>query len=161
MKTILIAGCGYVGRVALSLFQQAGWQVTALTRTPASARAIESTTGCRSVACDLTQRGDLEALRLPGFDAVIDCVSAGASDTEEYRRVYFEGANNLIEVLKPERLLFTSSSSVYGQDDGSRVSEESPALPETGTGLVLRSTEELVLAHGGMVTRFTGIYGPG
>jgi nucleoside-diphosphate-sugar epimerase len=161
MKTILIAGCGFVGRAALPLFQQAGWKVTALTRSQASAREIESAAGCRAVACDLTQRSELEALNLSGFDAVVDCVSAGGGDTEEYRRIYFEGAGNLLDVLSPKRFLFTSSSSIYGQDDGSVVTEESPACPETGTGLVLRSTEELVLARGGMVARFTGIYGPG
>ena len=161
MKTILIAGCGFVGRVALSLFRQAGWQVTALTRSQASAREIGSATGCRAVACDITQRSELKALNLTGFDAVVDCVSAGSSDTEEYRRIYFEGANNLLDVLSPVRFLFTSSSSVYGQDDGSLVTEESPALPDTGTGLVLRSTEELVLARAGLVTRLSGIYGPG
>jgi len=161
MKTILIAGCGFVGRVALSLFQRGGWQVTALTRTEASAHEIETAYGCRVLACDLTQRDKLKALNLSGFDAVVDCVSAGGAEKEEYRRIYFEGMANLIEVLKPERLLFTSSSSVYAQDDGSQVGEESPARPETGTGLVLRSTEELVLARGGIVTRLTGIYGPG
>lgn len=161
MKTILIAGCGFVGRVALSLFRQAGWQVTALTRSQASAHGIESEYGCRAVACDITQRNDLESMNFSAFDAVVDCVSAGGGGTEEYRRIYFEGARNLLLVLKPARFLFTGSSSVYAQDDGTLVTEESPARPETGTGLVLRSTEELVLEHGGIVTRLTGIYGPG
>ena len=161
MKTILIAGCGFVGKVALALFQQAGWEVTALTRSRASALEIESSFGCRAAACDITQRSGLEAMHFPRFDAVVDCVSAGGGGTEEYRQTYFEGARNLLETLKPVRFLFTGSSSVYGQDDGELVTEESSACPETGTGLVLRSTEELVLARGGLVVRFTGLYGPG
>lgn len=161
MKTILIAGCGFVGRVALTLFQKAGWNVTALTRSQDTAHEIDAVSGCRAVACDITQRRELEFLNFSGFDAVVDCVSAGACETEEYRRIYFEGAKNLLEVLRPGQFFFTSSSSVYGQDDGSMVTEESPAKPETGTGLVLRSTEELVLANGGIVSRLTGIYGPG
>ena len=161
MKTILIAGCGFVGRVALALFQRAGWDVVALTRTEASARGIESSSGCRAVACDIAQSGELEALRLPKFDAVADCVSAGGADTEEYRRVYFDGARNLLDVLEPARFLFTGSSSVYSQDDGSVVTEESLAAPETCPGLVLRSTEDLALGRGGIVARLTGIYGPG
>jgi nucleoside-diphosphate-sugar epimerase len=49
---------------------------------------------------------------------------------------------------------------VYGQKNGDWVTEESAAEPETETGKVLRETEELVLGHGGVVTRLAGIYGP-
>ena len=161
MKTVLIAGCGFVGRSALTLFQKAGWQVTAITRTEASAREIESDCGCRTLACDFTRSGELTRQQLPHFSAVVDCVSAGGGSAEEYRRVYFEGARNLLDELGADRFLFTSSSSVYAQDDGSWVTEESPAEPETGTGRALRAAEDLVLAHGGIVTRLTGIYGPG
>jgi len=161
MRTILIAGCGFVGRIALALFKQARWEVTVITRTQDSANRLQAEFGCRALSCDISNRGEVAALDLPGFDAVVDCVSAGASDTEEYRRVYYQGAVNLLEAQPVARFLFTSSSSVYGQDDGSLVTEESPATPEGGPGLVLRSTEELVLARGGIVTRLTGIYGPG
>jgi len=160
MKTILIAGCGFVGSAAVALFRKAGWQVAALTRSEASAQAIAQESGIRAVACDIALPGAIEALNFSGFDAVLDCVSAGGG-AEEYRRVYFEGAKNLLDALNPRLFLFTSSSSVYAQDDGSWVTEESEAEPTEGTGLALRSTEELVLSRGGMVARLTGIYGPG
>ncbi len=41
------------------------------------------------------------------------------------------------------------------------VTEESPAEPLRDTGVILRETEKIVLAHGGIVTRLAGIYGPG
>jgi len=103
----------------LSLFQQAGWQVTALTLTPASACEIESAFRCRAVSCDITQRGELEAMTFPGFDAVVDCVSAGGA-IRGIPRIYFEGANNLIEVLNrngyysPAAVLFTDRTTARG-----------------------------------------------
>jgi nucleoside-diphosphate-sugar epimerase len=68
---------------------------------------------------------------------------------------------NLLDALGPKLPLFTSSTSVYAQTDGSLVTEESPADPSRETGLLLRETEELVLSHGGIVTRLAGIYGRG
>ena len=45
--------------------------------------------------------------------------------------------------------------------DGSIVTEDSPAEPQRETGKILRETEKMVLAHGGIVARLAGIYGPG
>ena len=59
------------------------------------------------------------------------------------------------------RLLFTSSTSVYSQRDGSWVTEESETKPARETGRILLETEKLVLERGGMVARLAGIYGPG
>ena len=41
------------------------------------------------------------------------------------------------------------------------VDETSPAEPLRETGQILRETEELVLASGGVVARLAGLYGPG
>lgn len=57
-------------------------------------------------------------------------------------------------------LLFTSSTSVYAQNTGEWVTEESLAKPDRETGRILRETEELVLAHRGCIARLAGIYGP-
>ena len=58
-------------------------------------------------------------------------------------------------------MIFTSSTSVYAQTDGSLVTETDSAEPERETGKILRETEELVLAHQGTVLRLAGIYGRG
>ncbi len=58
-------------------------------------------------------------------------------------------------------MLFTSSTSVYAQRDGSWVTEESETKPARETGRILLETEEFVLGHGGIVARLAGIYGPG
>ena len=71
------------------------------------------------------------------------------------------GVQHLAEILQPRQLLFTSSTSVYAQTDGSWVTEESAAEPDRETGQILRETEDYVLAQGGTIARLAGIYGPG
>jgi len=78
-----------------------------------------------------------------------------------YRQVYLDGARNLLEMFPGSKLLFTSSTSVYAQRDGSWVTEESETEPARETSRVLLETEGLVLDRRGIVARLAGIYGPG
>ena len=72
-----------------------------------------------------------------------------------------ELARNLTEKLPGVPFLFTSSTSVYSQTDGSVVSEESPTEPDRETGRLLLEAERITLDTGGVVARLAGIYGPG
>ncbi len=158
MPRVLIAGCGFLGTAAARLFHDAGWTVTGLTHAEESARAL-SEQPFEAVACDISDRAAITAgLRA---DVIIDCVSSGRGGAAEYQRVYFDGASNLLDLLSPARFIFVSSTSVYAQTDGEWVTEESSAEPSRETGQILRATEDLVLARGGMVARLSGIYGPG
>ena len=155
MRRVLIVGCGYVGRAAAALFLESGWKVEAWRRTtPASESRYPI------VACDVSDQSAVGA-RAAEFDLVIHCVSSNGGDADAYRRIYFTGAKNLLDVFPDALLLFTSSTSVYAQRTGEWVTEDSLAEPTRETARVLRDTEELVLAHGGIVARLAGIYGPG
>jgi nucleoside-diphosphate-sugar epimerase len=148
---VLIAGCGYVGAAAAKLFRNADWEVEGWTR---SANSPELR------AVDISDRSAVAAAA-SSFDAVVHCASSGGGGPEGYRRVYLEGARNLIEILQPGRFLFTSSTSVYAQKDGGWVDEESAAEPTHETGKILRAAEEFVRQNDGAVARLAGIYGPG
>ncbi len=59
-----------------------------------------------------------------------------------------QGTKNLIDWLSPnppKNFIYTSSTSVYGQTDGSQVKESSPAEPASETGKILVETERLLL----------------
>jgi nucleoside-diphosphate-sugar epimerase len=159
MPRILIAGCGYVGRATAALFQETGWQVEAWTLSAESAQEL-SGKPYAVAAVDISQR-DVVAARAADFDTVLHCASSGGGGPDAYRAIYLIGARNLLGVFAGVPLLFTSSTSVYAQTDGSWVTEASPAEPVRETGRILRETEELVLAQGGIVARLAGIYGPG
>ena len=162
MPRVLIAGCGYVGSETARLFAASGWETIGVVRSESSLSRLggEAFSVRR---CDLATPAEVsEKLGdLHGIDLVVHCASSSGGGADDYRRVYLEGARNLL-ALKPKNLIFTSSTSVYAQADGEWVTEESPAQPDRETGRILAETESLVLGYpGGIVTRLAGIYGPG
>ena len=66
----------------------------------------------------------------------------------------------------PQKYIYTSSTSVYAQTDGSIVTEECPAEPASETSQVLVETEQLLLSAArekrfpAVILRVAGIYGP-
>jgi len=165
---VLIVGCGYVGRPLGAELVRQGHEVFGLRR-GAGAQADLQAAGIRPLTGDVTKPGDLARLPRP-FDWVVNCVSSTGSGAEDYRRVYCEGTRNLIEWLAaapPKKFVYTSSTSVYGQTDGSLVKETSPAEPAVETAKVLVETENILLAAArqkqlpAVILRVAGIYGPG
>jgi nucleoside-diphosphate-sugar epimerase len=63
----------------------------------------------------------------------------------------------------PERLLFVSSSSVYGQQEGELVDENSETVASGYSGRLMLEAEQVALNSGipASIVRLTGIYGPG
>jgi nucleoside-diphosphate-sugar epimerase len=156
MPRVLIAGCGYVGSAAARLFANEGWEVVAWTRSGQSAeRSGESSISLSAV--DITDLETVHRNRFPA-DVVVHCASSGA---DSYRHVYRDGAVNLAACFPNARLIFTSSTSVYPQRDGSSVTEDSPAEPASENTQILRQAEKIILDHSGIVLRVAGIYGPG
>lgn len=160
---LLIAGCGDVGsRLALRMFAE-GWRVHGLRRNVSALPA-----GVLPIA------GDLERAERPvdwptdALDAVVFCVAASRHDEEGYRAAYVEGLRHVLAWLResgqqPRRLLFVSSSGVYGQRDGEWIDEDAPAEADGYSGRVMREAEQLALDSGlpATLVRLTGLYGPG
>lgn len=158
MARVLVAGCGYVGEAAANAFHEKGWEVEGWTATAESAAKL-SARPYPVKAVDVTD-GSAVSDASGQFAVVIHCVSSRGGDEQQYRRLYFDGAQNLLRAFSPATLLFTSSTSVYAQVDGSVVDESSPAEPRHEKGKILRETERVVLTAGGIVVRLGGIHGP-
>jgi nucleoside-diphosphate-sugar epimerase len=159
MPRILIAGCGYVGQATADLFHAAGWNVEGWTASEKSAAALS---GKPYLICEVNISNRDEVTKRPGtFDAVVHCASSRGGGVEAYRQIYFNGAQNLLDRFGEAKMLFTSSTSVYAQHDGSWVTEESDTKPARETGRILLETEKLAFERGGIVARLAGIYGPG
>lgn len=159
MKHLLIAGHGYLGQAVSRDFLAAGWSVTAVSR---ETHPPSATPHLRSHAADLSSAGSIHDLSssIPRPDFIVHCASSGRGGADAYRSVYLDGCRHLLDAFPGVPLLFTSSTSVYPQTNGSVVTEESPAEPDRETGAILRAAEDLVLARGGIVFRLAGIYGP-
>src|SRR5262245_71575 len=157
MPRILIAGCGYVGQATADLFHAAGWEVESWTASEKSSAALcAKPYPIRQV--DISNRNQVAECS-GAFDTVVHCASSRGGGVESYRQIYLNGARNLLDRF--EKILFTSSTSVYAQRDGSWVTEGSETKPARETGRVLLETEKVVLDRDGTVARLAGIYGPG
>lgn len=153
---VLVAGCGYVGSELARRLVGAGHDVWGLRRTPR-----ELPDGVRPLAGDVT---DPSTLALPdGVEALVYAVSPGQRDEAAYRAVYVDGLDHVLAAVGApvRRLLFVSSTAVYGQIDGSIVDEDSPTEPASFSGHVLLQGEARAHAADGTVLRLAGIYGPG
>ncbi len=163
---ILIAGMGYIGEPLAQALHAQGHDVFGLTKGAESRARLRSNSPADVRQADLGEFATLEKAFSSGeistFSQVIHCASSDrGGGADAYRKVYLQGLKNLHRLCPRTPLLFTSSTSVYAQTDGGWVDETSPAEPSLETGRILRETEDLVLASGGLVTRLSGIYGPG
>ena len=165
---VLIVGCGYVGLPLGAELARQGHEVFGLRRSPDTSDL--SRAGIKPIVGDLTQFALLRLIR-PDFDWVVNTISSSQGGVEGYRAVYLEGTNRLVEWLRGsdrlQKYIYTSSTSVYAQQDGSWVTEESPTDPRSETSRVLVEAERVLLdqastqAFPAIILRLAGIYGPG
>jgi nucleoside-diphosphate-sugar epimerase len=164
---VLIIGCGYVGLPLGAELVKQGHEVFGLRRSTGAEAEFKSA-GIKLLTADVTKADQLA--QLPGgYDWVVNCVSASGGGAAEYREVYLQGTRNLIEWLgaaPPKKFVYTSSTSVYGQNDGSLVKESSLTEPAVETGKILVETERVLLEAArerkfpAVILRLAGIYGP-
>jgi len=165
---VLIVGCGYVGLPLGTELVRQGHKVFGVRRSADGDEDLNAV-GIEPLVADITVPSDLAKLPAP-FDWVVNCVSSSKGGLADYRQVYLQGSRNLIHWLltaPPRKFVYTSSTSVYGQTDGSIVKENSPTEPTSETARVLVETERLLLeavqtsALPVVILRVAGIYGPG
>ncbi|MGC3958789.1 MAG: SDR family oxidoreductase [Verrucomicrobiota bacterium] len=167
---VLVVGCGYVGSLLAMELARLGHVVFGLRRSATISVELQRA-GITLLQADITQPTALQ--KLPrDFDWVVNCVASGGGGVDEYRQLYLLGMRNLIEWLVPakaggvSRFVYTSSTGVYGQNDGSQVDETSLVQPLGETAQVLVETEKALLTAGrewnfpAVVLRAAGIYGP-
>lgn len=161
--SVLIAGCGDVGSRLASQLLVEGWQVHGLRR-----NVSRLPDGVIGVAGDLFNAQCPPTWPSAPLDYLVYCAAATEHDEAGYRAAYVEGLQHVLSWLKqhgqqPRRLLFVSSSSVYGQKDGEWVDETSATEASGYSGRLMLEAEQVAL-HSGIpasLVRLTGIYGPG
>ncbi|MCY1516472.1 hypothetical protein D9M68_511050 [compost metagenome] len=124
--------------------------------------------GVLPLAADLGAAACPPAWPREPLDYLVYCAAATRYDEAGYRQAYVDGLAHVLAWLRqhgqrPRRLLFVSSSGVYGQQDGEWIDEASPAEAADMSSVVMREAEQLALGsgHPASVVRLTGIYGPG
>jgi len=158
MNRLLIVGCGDIALRALPQLTR-NYQVFGLVRAAAQADRIAAL-GAVALTGDLDSPATLAGLAGVA-DLVLHLAPPGESGDRDQRTA------NLIAALSmrsPERLVYISTSGVYGDCGGAWVDEDRPVAPQTVRALRRVDAERALFAWGGqtgvavVVLRVPGIY---
>ncbi|HEX5693405.1 MAG TPA: NAD-dependent epimerase/dehydratase family protein [Arenimonas sp.] len=154
---VVVAGAGDVGGRLAARLAEAGTEVLALRRRPPTL----ASPGVRSLQVDLVGGEGFSALPRQAA-ALVFCAAPDQREETAYRALYVDGLARLLATCEAPRVVFVSSTAVYGEHRGEWVDEDTPANPVAFTGRVLRQAEGLLAGRAGAsCLRLSGIYGPG
>ncbi|MDI9219866.1 SDR family oxidoreductase [Pantoea sp. EA-12] len=165
MKKVAIVGLGWLGMPLAMALTARGWQVTGSKTSP---DGVDAARRCGIDAFQLVLTPEIECeadelATLMAVDALV--VTLPASRTVQGGEDYMQAVQNVVDTAlahKIPRIIFTSSSSVYGT--GSGVMKESSALqPESVAGKTLVELENWLHDLPGTsvdIVRLAGLVGP-
>jgi len=144
----VILGAGYTGGMLATRLVEEGHEVIVTRRTAANAHAAAlalASPRAHGIAVDLDEPSTLAALPA---DATIVCTAPPGADPSTTR------------ALRGRRIIYLSSTAVYGPGHGAWVDESWPIAPITAAGRARAAAEASVPPHAA-VLRVAGIHGPG
>lgn len=162
----LIIGCGYLGGRIADIWIAQGHQVHALTRSLERATEL-SRRGITPIIGDLCELAALP--ELPAVETILFAVGYDKASGRTRQQVQLTGLQNVLaRVAKADRLVYISSSSVYGQSAGEWVDETSDCLPVQPGGISCLEAERWLTSAipdstsvaQANILRLSGIYGP-
>ncbi len=160
-----MAGCGDLGTEAGLRFAAAGHRVVGWRRSPEKLPPV-----IEGAAADLSS-GELPPMPAD-TTAVVVAIAADSPTEDAYRAAYVDGTSNVLDAVLDSgapvrRVLFVSSTAVYGDAGGEWIDENTTPEPGGFSGRIIRDAEEVLyrrLRGTGItpvVLRLGGIYGPG
>ena len=160
--TKLIIGCGYLGQRVARKWRDAGKAVVVVTRSDSRAEAFRQQ-GYQAILADVTRPETLT--QLPIAESVLFAVGFDRASKNSIQQVYADGLRNVLAALpaKTGRLVYISTTGVYGPADGAWVDEVTPPDPRREGGRASLAAEQLLAAHPlgrrSVILRLAGIYG--
>lgn len=162
---IAIIGCGYIGLETAKLWKKKGHTITSTTRTPERLDTLSKYSQKALIFKGLDE--EEWAPIIADHEALL--ITIAADDVDQYETAYLRTSEMLkqvaLEMNAPRTLIYTSSTSVYGDHHGQWVDESSKLLPDSEQAKILIETEKnyLSLQEIGWhvcILRFAQIYGP-
>lgn len=159
---LLIVGCGDIGRRVARLALESGWQVSGLVRSESSAEKL-SELGAHPLQANLLDPESLQEVPSAGSLVLYAAPPPGGGFEDPKVRNFCQ---SLGSDKKPSRIVYLSTSGVYGDCGEQLVSEETPANPQTARARRRFDAETSIRAFSrqhqipGVILRVTGIYGP-
>jgi len=157
--SLTIVGCGYVGKRLAKLLQKDGRSILGLVHSDSSLQTLAAE-GIPAASIDL----DVPAVPYPvdGGDFVYMVPPPPAGHTDPRIRVWLDSLTGT-----PRRIVYTSTTAVYGDCGGAVVTETSDTRPSSDRGRRRLDAENALLEYGARsgasvrILRVPGIYGPG
>jgi len=158
---LLLVGCGDIGLRLARQLSQGKFAITGLRRNIQFLPDF-----IEPLACDLSQEDQVMKALRTGYDYIVITLTPSERSEAGYKQAFLTNLQYLIRALQhaghvPKRVFFTSSTSVYAQNQGEWVNEASPTEPDRYNGkLVLQAEQQLLNSKlPTTVVRFSGIYG--
>lgn len=160
--SVLIVGCGYVGRRLARQLQADGRPVTGIVRRPESALELQNM-GLTALCWDLDQASALPALPSGACELYYFAPPpAQGQDDPRLQRLL-----HACQPALPARIVYISTSGVYGDCAGAWVDETRPLNPSSARARRRAAAESALQAWSSatgvpvIILRVPGIYGPG
>lgn len=164
---VFLIGSGYVGMALLASWQGAEDCFFATTTTEGKLQKVQKQPNVeKAYLIKITETTDLK-FAFDKCDAAI--ITIAPKNESTYKETYLDSAIAISKGLKdrtdPLFLLYTSSTSVYGNHDGAVVDETSVRKPLSKNGQILSEVEDVFLSCSSpnievCILRLGGIYGP-
>lgn len=163
MNNVIIVGCGDIGRQVALQASSAGADVFTLVRREERAEELRKA-GFHAAVGNLDDPASLPVLPTSGSTVFYFAPPPGGGVTDPRVR-------NFLTTIDtggiPSKIIYISTSGVYGDCGGKIVTEETPVDPQTTRAKRRYDAESVFMAWGKghdvpvVVLRVTGIYGPG
>ncbi len=171
-STRIIFGCGYLGYRVAKLWRAAGDHTIAFTRNDdPTAVMIEARvfTGQADVTKpeSLAVLANLPALGGSAPESLLYSVGFDRKGEADIQDVYAGGLRNVLAASPPSvsRVIYISTTGVYGPHAGEWVDELTPPDPQRDGGRASLAAERVLAGHPlgrrSVVLRLAGLYGPG
>jgi len=164
VKSKLVFGCGYLGRRVARRWRDRGHRVFVVTRSPDRAKLLGEE-GLDPILADVSRFDTLSDL--PPAETVLYSIGFDRKAGVSRHDVQVGGLGAVLDALPHEtgRIIYVSSTAVYGETAGATVDEGTPCRPDRESGRILLAAEGLLRAHPlgrrSVVLRLAGLYGPG
>ena len=158
-----VIGCGYLGLRVAKKWREAGHTVYVTTRSEKRSEELRRQ-GFEPYLLDITNPN--RPTSLPAVDTVLYAVGYDRHSGASREDVYCSGLTNVLAQLPmvDDRLIYISSTGVYGQAAGEWVDETSACDPTREGGRVCLAAEDLLrsspFGERAVILRLAGIYGP-
>ena len=162
--TKLLFGCGYLGMRVAERWRALGQRVVVVTRSPQRAEELRAL-GFEPIVADVTQAATL--VGLPTAETVLFAVGFDRTAGQSMQSVFADGMRNVLAALPAHagRLIYISSTGVYGNAGGDWIDEDTRPDPQREGGRASLAAERALTAHplgrNAVILRLAGVYGPG